>query len=121
MYISQDIQDKLYPEYQNIAGIYIRFNEATGEAQAMVLGWDWAKTYADCGISGADFSDFSSYRWWWSRLRADVLLIDHEPEEYVSTFKVVDLGNQGSVKSMMANWMAAGSNPLVELGLMPQP
>jgi formylmethanofuran dehydrogenase subunit E-like metal-binding protein len=121
MYISQDIQDKLYSEYKNIAGIYIRFNEATGEAKALVLGWDWAKTYADCGISGADFGDFSTYRWWWSRLRADVLLADHEPEEYVSTLKVVDLGNQGSVKSMMANWMAAGSNPLVELGLMPEP
>jgi formylmethanofuran dehydrogenase subunit E-like metal-binding protein len=119
MYISQDIQDKIYPEYQNIAGIYIRFNEATGEAQAIVLGWDWSKAYSDCGISGADFSDFSTYKYWWSRLRADVLLMDHEPEEYVSTFKVVDLGNQGSVKNMMANWMAAGSNPLVELGIMP--
>lgn len=119
MYIPQDIQDKLYAEYQNIAGIYIRFNEATGEAQAVVLGWDWSTCYADCGISSADFSDYSNHKWWWSRIRADVLLMDHEPEEYVSTYKVVDLGNQGSVKKMMSNWMAAGSNPLVELGLMP--
>ena len=119
MYIPKDVQEQIYPEYQNIAGVFVKFNEATGEAQAIVLGWDWEQTCADCGISRADFRDFSTYKWWWARLRSDVLLMEHEPEEYVSTLKVVDLANQGSVKKMMANWMAVGSNPLVELGIMP--
>ena len=121
MYIPKDVQEQIYPEYPNIAGIFIKFNEGTGQAQAMGLGWDWGKARSDCGVSGADFSDFSTYKWWWARLRSNVLLMDHEPEEYVSTLKVVDLGNQVSVKKMMAKWMAVGSNPLVELGLMPKP
>ena len=121
MYIPKDVQEKIYPEYQNIAGIFIKFNESTGEAQAIALGWDWSNAQSDCGISGADFKDFSTYKWWWARLRSDVILMDHEPEEYVSTLKTEDLGNQGSVKQMMGKWMAVGSNPLVELGIMPAP
>ena len=34
---------------------------------------------------------------------------------------VKDLGNQGSVKKMNAKWMFVGANPLVELGIMPEP
>ena len=62
-----------------------------------------------------------SYKWWWTRLRADVVLMEHKPEEYISVLMVKDLGNQGSVKAMNARWMAVGANPLVELGIMPAP
>ncbi len=118
MYIPRDIQEKLRPEYQNIAGIYIKFNEDTGEAKAIVLGFDWDKLCEDCGISRKDFRDFKTYKWWWARLRADVLMMEHSPEEYVSTLKEVDLGKPGSIKKLMAQWMKVGANPLSELGLM---
>lgn len=121
MYISKDIRKKLDPKYKSIAGIYIKLNRKTGNAKAIVLGFDWNKASSDCGIARTDFKDFSTYKWWWARLRSDVLLMDHEPEEYVRTLKVEDLGNQGSVKKMMANWMQVGSNPLAELGLIPKP
>jgi len=118
MYIPGNISKKLPPEYKNIAGIYVKINK-TGEAKAIVLGWDWDKVCSDCGFTRKDFKDFSSYKWWWTRLRADVMLMEHEPEEYISVLMEKDLGNQGSVKAMNARWMAVGANPLVELGIMP--
>ncbi|MCW7075122.1 MAG: FmdE family protein [Candidatus Methanospirare jalkutatii] len=118
MYIPGNISKKLPPEYKNIAGIYVKIGK-TGEAKAIVLGWDWDKACSDCGITRKDFKDFSSYKWWWTRLRADVMLMEHEPEEYISVLMEKDLGNQGSVKAMNARWMAVGANPLVELGIMP--
>ncbi|MBA5942152.1 MAG: hypothetical protein H0M93_02315 [Methanophagales archaeon] len=120
MYIPKDMRDRLEPEYKNIAGVYVKFNKTTGEAQAIVLGWDWEKVCADVGISRADFKDRATYRWWWARLRSSVLLMDRQPEDYVSTLKVVEMGNQSSVKAMNTRWMAVGANPLVELGLMPE-
>jgi len=117
MYIPGNISKKLPPEYKNIAGIYVKIGK-TGEAKAIVLGWDWDKACSDCGITRKDFKDFSSYKWWWTRLRADVMLMEHEPEEYISVLMEKDLGNQGSVKEMNARWMAVGANPLVELGIM---
>jgi len=118
MYIPGNISKKLPPEYKNIAGIYVKIGK-TGEAKAIVLGWDWDKACSDCGITRKDFKDFSSYKWWWTRLRADVMLMEHEPEEYISVLMEKDLGNQGSIKEMNAKWMAVGANPLVELGIMP--
>ena len=118
MYIPKDMYGKLKPEYQNIAGIYIKFNKNTGEAKAIVLGFDWNKLCEDCGISRKDFRDFKTHKWWWARLRADVLMMKHSPEEYVSTLKEVDLGEPGSIKKLMAQWMKVGANPLSELGLL---
>ncbi len=120
MYVPGSVSEKLAPEYKNIAGIYIKMGK-TGEAKAIVLGWDWGKAQSDCGISGADMKGFDSHKWWWARLRSDVVLMDHEPEEYISELMVKDLGNQVSVKVMNAKWMAVGANPLVELGIMPEP
>ncbi len=118
MYLPKDIQKKLKPEYQNIAGIYIKFNKKTGEARAIVLGFDWNKLCKDCGISRKDFRDFKTYKWWWVRLRSDVLMMDHSPDEYVSTLKEADLGKPGSIKKLMGEWMKVGANPLSRLGLM---
>jgi formylmethanofuran dehydrogenase subunit E-like metal-binding protein len=120
MYVPSSVIEKLAPEYKNIAGIYIKIGK-TGEAKAIVLGWDWEKVCSDCGFARKDFKGFDSHKWWWVRLRSDVVLMDHEPEEYISELMVKDLGNQGSVKVMNAKWMAVGANPLVELGIMPEP
>jgi len=120
MYIPGSTSEKLPPEYRNIAGIYVKIGE-TGEAKAIVLGWDWNKACSDCGFTRKDLKDFSSYKWWWTRLRADVVLMEHKPEEYISVLMAKDLGNQGSVKAMNARWTAVGANPLVELGIMPAP
>lgn len=120
MYVPGSVSEKLAPEYKNLAGIYIKMGK-TGEAEAIVLGWDWEKVCSDCGFARKDFKGFDSHKWWWVRLRSDVLLMDHEPEEYISVLMVKDLGNQGSVKVMNAKWMAVGANPLVELGILPEP
>jgi len=119
-YVPDSVKEKLPLEYRNIAGIYVKIGK-TGEAKAIVLDCDWAKVCSDCGFARKDLKDFSSYKWWWTRLRADVVLMEHKPEEYISVLKEKDLGNQGSVKEMNARWMAVGANPLVELGIMPAP
>ncbi len=120
MYVPNSVSEKLASKYQNIAGIYIKMGE-TGEAKAIVLGWDWEKVCSDCGFARKDLKGFDSHKWWWVRLRSDVMLMDHEPEEYISELMVKNPGNQGSVKVMNAKWMAVGANPLVELGIMPEP
>ncbi len=115
MYLPQ--KDKLYPEYKDLAGIYVKMDKY-GNAKAIVIGFNWNKLFEDCGISGKDFRNFTSYKWWWARLRADVIMLNHNADRYVTTLKVIDLGNQGSVKSLNAKWMSVGENPLVKLGLM---
>ncbi len=117
MYVPRNVSDRLAPRYKNLAGIYVKMNRE-GYTKAIVIGWDWNRVYSDCGLSPTDLSDFDSYKWWWSRLRSDVILMDHQPEEYVSELLVKDLGNQGSVKAMNTRWMAVGANPLVELGII---
>ncbi|MCW3139522.1 MAG: FmdE family protein [Methanophagales archaeon] len=119
-YVPDSVKEKLPLEYRNIAGIYVKIGK-TGEAKAIVLGCDWDKVCSDCGFARKDLKDFSSYKWWWTRLRADVVLMEHKPEEYISVLMEKDLGNQGSVKEMNARWMAVGANPLVELGIMSAP
>ncbi len=117
MYLQQ--KDKLYPKYKDLAGIYVEVSK-NGYAKAIVIGFNWSKLFKDCNISSEYFKDFKSYKWWWARLKADVVMLKHNPERYVETLKIVDLGNQHSIKSMNANWVSVGENPLVKLGLMPK-
>ena len=62
MYIPSNVSEKLAPEYKNIAGIYIKIGK-TGEAKAIVLGWDWEKVCSDCGFARKDFKGFDSHKW----------------------------------------------------------
>jgi len=117
MYIPKNISNKLPASYKDIAGIYVKLDK-DGNARAIVLGFNWSKVCSDCNISRKDFRDFKSYKWWWARLRADLILMEHEPEDYISVLMEKDLGNQGSVKMLNAKWMAVGANPLVELGIL---
>ncbi len=114
MYVSPN---KLLPKYRDLAGIYVLMNKS-GYAKAIVIGFNWSKVFKDCNLSSSDFKDFSSYKWWWARLRADVLMLKHKPERYVTTLKVVNLGYVGSVKSLNEKWMSVGENPLAKLGLI---
>jgi len=119
MYIPSDIKEKMYDQYKSIAGIYVKIDKS-GNAKAIVIGWNWSKVFKDCNVKREYFKDFKTYRWWWARLRCNVLMLDHKPEEYVSVLRVIDLGNQGSIKKMNAKWMKVGFNPLEELDLMPK-
>lgn len=107
-------QSKTLPEEaKGVANIFI--NTKTNEG--IVVGFDWDKTSEMCEIERAWLKDFETYKWWWTRLKMDILLMDYldKPEEFIYTIKEFS-----TTPEQIENLKAAGVNPLVELGIMPQ-
>jgi formylmethanofuran dehydrogenase subunit E-like metal-binding protein len=107
-------QTKLLPkEAKNVANIFI--NTKTNEG--IVVGFDWDKASKMCEIERAWFKDFATYKWWWTRLKMNICLMDYldKPKEFVFTIKEFS-----TTPEQVEKLKAAGVNPLVELGIMPQ-
>lgn len=107
-------QKKVLPEEaKNVANIFI--NMKTGKG--IVVGFDWDKACRMSKIQRAWFKDFETYKWWWTRLKMDIFLMDYldKPEEFVYTIKEFS-----TTPEQVEKLKAAGVNPLVELGIMPQ-
>ena len=107
-------QRKLLPkEARNVANIFIN----TKTAKGIVVGFDWDKASKMSGIERAWFKDFKTYKWWWTRLKMDIFLMDYldKPEEFVYSIREFS-----TTPEQVEKLKAAGVNPLVELGIMPQ-
>jgi formylmethanofuran dehydrogenase subunit E-like metal-binding protein len=107
-------QSKALPEEaKNVANIFV--NTKTNEG--IVVGFDWDKASKACEIERAWLKDFETYKWWWTRLKMDIVLMDYldKPEEFVYTIKEFS-----TTPEQVEKLKAAGVNPLVELGIMPQ-
>jgi len=115
-WLTNEQKEKLPGEAKNVANIFIREDKKTGKGEGIVVAFDWDKAYQLCGnVSGKDLKAFDTYRWWHTRLKMDLFMMDYldKPEELVTTIKefTVDSAEIEKLKS-------AGANPLVELGIM---
>ncbi len=103
------------PVPSGLAGIYIKWNKKEGKGNGVVLTFDWGKACKDAGINRADFKDFKSYKWWWTRLKLDLWMMDYldKPEYLVSKAAEFDVDGE-----MLNKLKTAGVNPLEELGFV---
>ena len=108
------------PEYaKNVANIFIRWEEGAESGDGLVVAFDWDKAFNEAGTSRKDLRAFDTYKWWYVRLKMDILMMDYldKPEDLVSTIKEFTVSSQAEIEKLKA----AGVNPLVELGIMPVP
>jgi len=114
--LSSDDQQKLTAVGAgDAAGVFIRFNEATKTGKALVLTFDFNKVAADAGVNRSDFKDFSTYKWWWARLKSDIAMMQYldTPERYVATYGTYDVD-----QNLLDRLRTSGVNPYVELGII---
>ena len=104
---------------ENVAGIYVRWDKSDDSGQAMVLTFDWDKASEMSEIERSWFKDFESYKWWYARLKMDIFMLDYldKPEEFVSSVKEFSIGSSSELMALRT----AGTNPYVEIRLMPPP
>ncbi len=117
MFVKQlsDVQkSKLPAEFKNIAGIYILWDRSKGRGEGFILTFDWDKACRDSGINRSDFKDFSSYKWWWTRLKMDLDLMRflNQPERYIKEVKKFNVDAK-----TLQKLETAGIDPLKELGI----
>jgi len=103
----------------DVANIVIRWERGASKGEGIVIGFDWEKASKLCGIERSWFKDFKTYKWWWTRLKMDLWLMDYtdKPEEFVATIKTFNVNSTSEIWKLTS----AGVNPLAELGLMPKP
>jgi len=103
----------------DVANIVIRWERGASKGEGIVIGFDWGKASKLCGIERSWFKDFKTYKWWWTRLKMDLWLMDYtdKPEEFVATIKTFNVNSTNEIWKLAS----AGVNPLAELGLMPKP
>ncbi len=113
-WITDEQRKELPGNAKNVANIVVRWKDGKGEG--IVLTFDWDKADRMCGINGSDFRDFKSYKWWWARLKMDMLLIDYvdRPEEFVKEVKRFEVKSPSEFYRLAS----AGVNPLEEIGLI---
>lgn len=118
-HLTKEQVEQLPKEAKNVANIVIRWEKGAEKGEGIVLTFDWDKASEMCGIDRKDFKDFKTYKWWWTRLKMDLWMMDYidKPEELVTTLKKFDVNSPAEIERLKA----AGVNPLVELGLMPKP
>ena len=116
-HLTKEQKKELSGEAKKVANIFI--NKKTNKG--IVVGFDWPKVYEVAEMPDeavAKFRDFTTYWWWWGRLKQDIALMDYldKPEEFVCTIKEFD-----TTPEQIEKLTTAGVNPLVELGIMPEP
>ena len=107
-------------EAKNVANIIIKEDLKTGKGEGIVVAFDWDKAFQMCGdVSRKDLKAFDTYRWWYMRLKMDLFMMDYldKPETFVSTLKSFTVESPAETEKLKS----AGVNPLVELGIMPEP
>lgn len=95
--------------WDNIGGVLIRFNRATGEGDASVLAYHW-KTEAfleSLGLSPSDL-DWRKNPWLHTCYNRYVFQSFHSPEEFVSIHKTMELTSQEDFHRLTR----LGANPL---------
>ena len=117
--LSWEQSQGLPKEAKHVAGIYIRWDAATGTGDGLVLAFDWDKASEISGFDYQDFWDFRTYKWWWTRLKMDLDMMDYldKPETVVTTIREFSVKSPGELSKLKS----AGVNPLAELGIMPKP
>ena len=121
-YVAKDLtkeqQGRLPANAKNVAGIYIRWDSATGTGDGLILAFNWTKACEISEFPRSNFKDFATYKWWWARLKMDLDMMDYidEPETLVETIMEFDVNSP----SELSNLKSAGVNPLVVLGVMPE-
>ncbi len=117
-------QQKALPE--NIRGKTADIVVNTKTGKGILVGFDWDKAYTGTKPSDVELKDyqawlkhFDTWHWWWTRLKMDIWMVDYydKPEELVFTIKEFEAKDELSWE----NLSKAGVNPLVELGIMPEP
>ena len=104
---------------KNVANIIIRWDEAAKIGDGIVVAFDWDKAYEGIGTNAKEFSSMDTYKWWWTRLKMDIWIMDYldKPEELISTIKTFSVTTPAEINKLTS----AGVNPLVEIGIMPKP
>ena len=117
-HLTADQNAQLPPEAKNVANIVVKMAKGAESGDGMVVAFDWDTAFEETGTSRADLRAFDTYKWWWMRLKMDIWMMDYldKPEELVSTIKTFTVNSEE-----LENLKAAGVNPLVELGIMPEP
>ncbi|MCX7704077.1 MAG: FmdE family protein, partial [Planctomycetota bacterium] len=100
----------------NVAGVFIRWNTNTKTGNALVLLFDFGAVATDAGVSTNDFKDYSTYKWWVSRLKCAVAMMQYldTPERYVSAYGSTYNIDETTFKKLKE----AGNNPYVVLGII---
>ncbi len=117
-HLTQEQMEQL-PEYaKNVANIVIRWEKGAGSGDGMVVGFDWDKVYQGTDLPKEWLRDFSTWHWWYVRLKMDIWMMDYldNPEALVFTIKEFEVGSPAEIDKLKS----AGVNPLVELGIMPE-
>lgn len=115
--LTDEQKEGLPEQAKGVAGLYVRWDKKANMGEGLVLAFDWDEASKLCGVNRKDFRDFATHRWWSSRLKMALGLMEYldKPETLVTTLKQFNLGN----KDELTHLQAAGINPLVEVGLMP--
>jgi len=119
-YVAKDLtkeqKENLSEKAKNVAGIFIRWDSATGTGDGLVLAFNWTKACEISEFPYSYFRDFQTHRWWWARLKMDLDMMDYidEPETVIETIMEFDVNNPSELSKLKS----AGVNPLDELGLM---
>jgi len=110
---------RLPNEAKNVANIVIRWERGAKKGDGLVVAFDWDKGFKECGIEKAWLRDFTTYRWWYVRLKMDLWMMDYlnKPEALVTTIKSFTVSSPAEIDKLTS----AGVNPLVELGIMSKP
>ena len=118
-WLTKEQKKRLPKKAKNVANIVIRWERGAKKGDGIVVAFDWDKAFKESGTKRGDLRDFGTYRWWWMRLKMDLWMMDYldKPEALVYTIKEFEVKSPAEIEKLKA----AGVNPLVELGIMPNP
>lgn len=108
--LDEKVKAQLIPEAQNLAGIYIRWNNKTKTGDGVVVGFNFEQANV---ISKIDNKQGFP---WESKIKMDLFLLDYydKPEMFVNTIKKFEL--QPGEKP--ENFATASKSVLTKLGLL---
>ncbi|NOR79117.1 MAG: hypothetical protein GQ523_12080 [Methanophagales archaeon] len=118
-YVAMHLTDEDSARLPDVAGIYVRWNSTAGKGDGLVLAFDWTKAAAISEFPMSDFKDFATHKWWWSRLKMNLDMMEYldDPGKLVSTMHSFPVNSTEEYQKLKY----AGVNPYVELGLLPAP
>ena len=117
--LTKEQRKRLTKEARNVANIVIRWERGAKKGDGLVVAFDWDKAFKECKIEKTWLKDFTTYRWWYVRLKMDLWMMDYlnKPEALVTTIKSFTINSLAEIEKLTV----AGVNPLVELGIMSKP
>ncbi len=115
--LSSEQKKSLPSVFKNIAGVCVFWNRSEGKGTAYVLAFNWDQVCMDSGVKESDLKNFSSYKWWWARLKMDLEMLKfiNQPERYVQIVNMSKVNYE-----TLQKLETAGENPLEVLGIEKQ-